>query len=61
MAGSKIAAYKLAMEIEMVHAKDRTRLLDKGRRMKLRWQDEYDPHTATELGSLIYNRLFPEP
>lgn len=56
MRKSEIACYVLASEIEVLHARDLARRQGRGR-SRQSWQDLYDPHAATELGSLIYNRL----
>jgi hypothetical protein len=48
--------YELAQEIEWIHAREIARII--GGRSKRCWHQFYDPHAATELGSLIYNRQF---
>lgn len=50
-----LECHRLASEIEWIHARDLSRR-DGPRRRK--WEEFYDPHAATELGDLIYNRLF---
>jgi len=52
---SEILCYGLAEEIEELHARD----LARRSKIPKRWTDFYDAHAATELGSLIYNRLHP--
>ena len=47
--------YALACTLEKIAAKERLR--GKGARFRGSLHAEYDPHAATELGSLIYNRL----
>lgn len=46
--------YELAQEIEWIHAREIARHV--GGRNGRAWHQYYDPHAATELGSLIYNR-----
>lgn len=45
-----IAAHKLGEEIESTRAKCAARRGEK-------WEHLYDPHAATELGNLIYDRM----
>lgn len=51
-------AHQLACEIEEIHAKERARMPSRFKYPKS-WQSFYDPHAATELGNLIYNRMCP--
>ena len=51
-----IAAYKLGQELEWINARQRAQ----GRRGTNAMQ-MYDPHAATELGSLIYKRMTTPP
>jgi hypothetical protein len=55
MSFSETQCYIVAQEIEQVHA------MEMARRSKIpkKWADFYDPHAATEMGALIYNRLCP--
>jgi hypothetical protein len=55
MNASEIRCYYLAEEIEEIHARDLARQHPRWHRKT--WKEYYDPHAATELGSLIYNRL----
>ena len=52
-----IRAHRLAHELEVQRAKAEA----KWDRMRRDWLHFYDPHAATELGNLIYNRMFPGP
>lgn len=52
----------LAHEIEWIHAKERARLINsnRGRRgPRTSAAEEFDPHAATELASLIERRMRP--
>jgi hypothetical protein len=53
------AAWRLAEELEMMRARERAGR--ERRDSKLTWHWFYDPHAATELASLIYNRLTTRP
>lgn len=52
----EMRCYSVAGEIEQCHAMDLARRYV-GRGPKKTWEYFYDAHAATELGSLIYNRL----
>lgn len=53
MSFSETQCYIVAQEITQVHAMEMARLA----RTPKRWATFYDPHAATEMGALIYNRL----
>lgn len=54
MSNKELAAYRLAVEISVVIAKEVAR---NSRARGVTWHHFYDPHAATELGSLIHNRM----
>lgn len=43
--------------IETIHARETVRVMNETRRIKRKWEEFFDPHAATELGELLYNRL----
>lgn len=51
-----LECHRLAAEIEYLHARAIMRALPRGRCKD--WAEIYDQHAATELGNLIYGRLF---
>lgn len=54
----EIECHRLASEIEWIHARELSRR-SRGRGYKtIHWDEFYDQHAATELGNLIFNRLF---
>lgn len=56
MRDRELECHRLAQTIEVLFAKDRASSRRRGR-SKIDWHEEYDPHAATELGNLIYNRI----
>lgn len=50
-------AWRLAEELELMRA----RSIARTSRLKVDWRGLYDPHAATELASLIYNRMTTPP
>jgi hypothetical protein len=51
-----VECHRLAQFIEATHAKEKA--IVKGR-VRLRWEDLYDPLAATCLGDLIYDLVHP--
>lgn len=56
MKWQELAAWKLAEELDVIRAKAATRSSRQGT-----WMGMYDPHAATELARLIYNRMTNNP
>lgn len=54
----EIDCHVLAGEIEWIHARELARRGRGGGFRSQDWTFFYDQHAATELGNLIYNRLF---